>query len=215
MDAKILLVDNHQLLRDGLHRILKSQSGYEIVGEARDGNRAAELARELEPDIVLLDAGMPGLDGPEAARQILEHCPRARIVALSIFCDATSITRMLQAGARAYVLKEAASEELGVALRHVQEGRFHLSNQALTVILKEYLQRLPTHGTATASRLSPKERDVLQLIAAGATTKQIALRFGTSVKTIETHRRRLMDKLGLDSVAALTKFAIREGLTEE
>ncbi len=220
MTTKILLVDDHQLADHqlfcgDLRLILLRQPDLEVVGEAKDRTEAVELASRLRPDIVVLDIGVADKNGFEAAKSILKASTGTRAIVLSVLSDASSVSRMLQAGALGYVLKDCAEDDLLDALREVSEGKFYLSPAVVGVVLKDYLQRLPVSGSTAASVLSPKEREVLQLIVEGDSTKQIALKLGSSVKTVETHRKRLMDKLGIDSIAVLTKFALREGLTQE
>lgn len=209
---RILIVDDHQLFRAGLRLVLDQQPDLEVIGEAGSGPSALEAIEKLSPELVLMDVGLPGLDGAETTRQALRRCPGLRIVALSMYAEAFHVSRMLQAGVIGYVLKENAAQDVVDALRAASQNRYFLSAQVLCTVLKDYVHRLPAGGASAAALLSPKERQVLQRIAEGQTTKQIALTLGTSVKTVETHRKRLMDKLNLDSVAALTKFAIREGL---
>jgi DNA-binding NarL/FixJ family response regulator len=213
MGIRILLVDDHQMIRDGLRHLLKLQKDMDVLAEAEDGRSAVQLAGKLKPDVVILDVAMPDLNGIEAARQIRSLYPEVRIVALSMHSDRRFIAEMLKAGATGYLLKDSAFEELAQAVRTVAAGRTYLSPQITGSIVEDYVQRLPNGRDSVASILTPREREVLQLLAEGQSTKQIAGRLHVSVKTIETHRRQLMEKLNLHSVAELTKFAIREGLT--
>jgi len=213
MGIRIILVDDHQMIRDGLRHLLKLQKDMDVLAEAEDGRSAVQLAGELKPDVIILDVAMPDLNGIEAARQIRSQYPEVRIVALSMHSDRRFIAEMLKAGATGYLLKDSAFEELAQAVRTVAAGQTYLSPQITGSIIEDYVQRLPNGSDSVAPSLTPREREVLQLLAEGQSTKQIAARLHVSVKTIETHRRQLMEKLNLHSVAELTKYAIREGLT--
>lgn len=215
MTTTIVLADDHQLLRSGLKLIIARDPELQVVGEASNGAEALEAIARLQPAIAIMDVTMAGLNGMDASRRALELHPQLRVVALTMHADLANVSRMLLAGARGYVLKDCAGEELLQALYAVREGRYYLSPAVLNLVIRDYIARLPGEGASSAAILSPRERQVLQLIAEGATTKQIALRLATSIKTVETHRKRLMDKLGLDNIAALTKFALREGLTSD
>ncbi len=212
MAIRVLLADDHQIVRDGLHALLDAETDLEIVGEAREGRAAVQLAAQMKPDVVIMDIGMPDLNGMEATRQILEAAPGVRIVALSMHSDRRFIEGMFKAGAAGYLLKDAAFEELARAVRTVVAGRPYLSPSIAAAVIDGYVN--PAAGSASAADLlTPREREVLQLLAEGNSTKQIALSLDVSVKTVETYRSRLMEKLDLHSVAELTKYAVREGLT--
>jgi DNA-binding NarL/FixJ family response regulator len=214
MKKTILLADDHKIIRDGLQSLLESQNDYEVVGEATDGRTAVKLAKELRPDIVIMDIGLPELNGVEATRQIKSQDEGVKIIALSMHSDATYVGRMLKAGASAYLLKEGAFEELADAIAEVLRNRTYLSRGITGVVVEDYVQRLTKQGEEQKSAiLTPKEREVLQLIAEGHSTKEIAAALHVSVKTIETHRHNIMNRLDIRSIAQLTKFAIREGLT--
>ena len=212
MKRRIILVDDHQLLRAGLRTLLSKERDLEIVAEASDGREAVKLVTKHSPDVVIMDIGMPNLNGIEATRQIREIAPRTRVVALSMHSGAQFVSRMLEAGASAYLLKDSAHEELLHAVRAVTAGQVYLSPAITGVVVDDYVRRA---GTATAGPvLTPREREVAQLLAEGRSTKEIAGRLFLSVKTIETHRQHIMEKLNISSIAELTKYAIREGLTE-
>jgi DNA-binding NarL/FixJ family response regulator len=210
VSLRILLVDDHALLREGLRAILSRESGLEVVGEAGDGHAAVELARALEPDVVLMDVGMPGLNGIDATHRIKAECPHARVIALSTHSDRRYVRGMLEAGAAGYVLKVSAYDELREAVRAVAAGRVYLSAPIAERLAGE---PVPPVAGGPESALAPREREVLQLVAEGHRSPEIAERLHISTLTVETHRRNLMQKLGLHSVAELTRYAIREGIT--
>jgi DNA-binding NarL/FixJ family response regulator len=222
---KILLADDHQIVREGLRSVLEAEPDMTVVAEAGDGRVAVQMSEETQPDVVVMDIAMPHLNGVEATRQIIgRRTGRVpKVIALSMHQDRRFMTEMLKAGASGYLLKDAASEELIQAIRTVAGGKTYLSPQIADVVVDDYLRRLPlgAPGQSAApvgersayAALTPREREVLQLMAEGKATKQIAMILHVSIKTVETHRRQLMEKLNLHSVAELTKYAIREGLT--
>lgn len=212
MPVRILLVDDHHMIREGLRSLLENDTGFEIVGEADNGRRAVELAAEVKPDVVIMDVAMPTLNGVEATQRILQNAPGTKVVALSMHTDRQYVGRMLEAGACAYVLKDSAFEELAVAIETVLSGRTYLCPRVASVVVDSYVRK-PAEGKDTIARLTPREREVLQLTAEGHSTKEIAFSLNVSVKTIETHRRNIMEKLDIHSVAELTKYAVRLGLT--
>ncbi len=214
MDTTILLADDHQIVRDGIRTLIESTDGLAVVGEAADGRAAVAQCLELKPDVILLDVGLPGLNGVEAARQINDEAPKTKIVALSMLSDATYVRRMFQSGASAYLLKDCAFEELVRALDAVKDGKTWVSPSISGVVLQDYLKDVRPQGSEMLNRLTPREREVLQLLAEGRATKQIAADLFVSVKTAETHRQNLMRKLEIFNIADLTKFALREGLTQ-
>lgn len=209
---RILLADDHAIIRDGLANLLK-QCDHEIVGEAVDGRSAVQMALELKPDIVVMDIGMPGMNGIEATRHLMEQTTELQVIALSMHSDATYVGRMLQAGARAYLLKESAFDELEEAIDNVQRGRIFLGSKIQGVVVGDYVDRLGGKRPSTPVTLTAKEREVLQLVAEGKSTKEIAQALSITVKTVETHRHNIMNRLGIRSIAQLTKYAIRQGLT--
>jgi DNA-binding NarL/FixJ family response regulator len=210
---RVLLADNHRLFCEGLRTLFGSRPGIEIVGEANNGRMAVRLARELLPDVVIMDIGMPELNGIEATRQIRAELPQVKVLAVSMHSDRQYVSGMLAAGASGYVLKDSAFTELAEAIRVVAQGGRFLSPDIVGVVVDDYVHRLAPPAESAAARLSEREREVLQLMAEGHATGDIAERLHISRKTVETHRKSLMLKLELHSVAELTKFAVREGIT--
>lgn len=211
---RILLVDDHKMMRDGLRAILSSTDGIEVVGEAEDGRGAIEVARELQPDIVVMDVGMPEMNGIEASKRILAELPEIKVIALSTHSDKRYVLNMIATGASGYVLKEAAGDDLIRAVEAVSRGEHYLSPQITGVVFEPMQGRPPRRKkSGTYELLGGREREVLQLLAEGLTSKEIASRLELSTKTIETHRRNISQKLGLKSIAELTKYAVREGMT--
>ena len=213
MNVKILLVDDHEMVRAGLRSLLQRETGFTVVGEARDGRTAVKMVHDLSPDVVVMDLLLPDLNGIEAARQTIAARPSVKVIGLSGNSDERSVLEMLRAGACGYVVKDAAFEELAGAIRTVMNDKVFLS-PAMSRLIGDDLSPGGTRlKESVFSTLSPREREVLQLIAEGKATKQVAAHLSVSVKTAETHRRNLMEKLNVDNVAELTKYAIREGLT--
>lgn len=215
MSIRIVLADDHRLIRQGLRALLEKEPDLEVVGEAADGRSALQMVSELTPHIVIVDIGMPALNGIEVARLIASGNTGAKVIALSMHSDRRFVAEMFRAGASGYLLKDSAFDELVLAIRTVSAGKVYLSPQVADVVVEDYLNRPtgPTGAPTVFARLTAREREVLQLMAEGLSTKQIALSLSVSVKTVETHRRQIMEKLGIYSVAELTKYAIREGLT--
>ncbi|MHC4185081.1 MAG: response regulator, partial [Planctomycetota bacterium] len=208
MSIKIILADDHKITRQGLCSLLDKQADMEVVAEAEEGRTAVRLALELAPDIIIMDVSMPDLNGIEAARKIAAECPEVSIIALSMHSDSLFVTEMLKSGAAGYLLKDCAFEELERAIRTVMAGKTYLSPAISGVVVNDYLQRLSKADFSDTEALTSREREVLQLLAEGKSTKQIALKLHISAKTVETHRRQIMDKLDIHSVAELTKYAI-------
>jgi len=216
MSIRVLIADDHQIVRDGLKSMLAKSLDVEVVGEAENGREAVSLARELSPDVVVMDIGMRELNGIDATRQIVDEVAGTRVIALSMHSDRRYVSEMLAAGASGYLLKDGAFDELASAIRAVASGRTFLSQGVADTVLEDYRRQLsgsPQAAPAGSARpLSGREREVLQLIAEGLSTKEIAARLHLSVKTVETHRRQIMEKLGIYNVAGLIKYAVREGL---
>jgi len=213
MGIKILIADNHRIVREAIGYLLSKELGMEVVGEAEDGRTAVQLARQLQPNVAIMETAMPNLNGIEAARQIVRELPDVKVIALSAHSDRRSVREMLKAGASGYVLKSCAFQELVSAIRNVVSNQTYLSSQISGIVVEGYVHRLAEDETSVYSVLTAREREVLQLIAEGKSTKVIAKELHVSPKTIEWHRSQLMNKLNLQSVAELVKYAIREGLT--
>lgn len=212
MSIKILVADDHKVMREGLRTLIEKQPGMEVIAEAENGRMALKLIKKLSPDIAIMDIAMPDLNGIEATRQIVAEAPGTKVIALSMHSDRQFVTRMMSAGASGYLLKDCAFEEVARAIRSVMARQIYLSPEIVSIVVKAFLRRSEP-SDSMLSVISPREREVLQLIAEGKTTKQIALRLHISAKTVDTHRRNIMDKLDIHSIAELTKYAIREGLT--
>ncbi len=213
MSIRVILADDHAIIRDGLRSLLTQQKA-EVVAEASNGRMAVEMTRQHRPDLVILDVSMPDLNGIEAARQIRADVPSVRIVALSMHSDRRFVAEMLRAGANGYLLKDCAFDELSKAIETILTGQIYLSSRITGVLVEDYMTRLTSDTPHMASDISAREREVLQLLAEGKTTKQVALKLHLSPKTVETHRHNIMRKLKIDNIAELTKYAIREGLTD-
>ncbi len=213
MSIRVILADDHRITREGLRGLLQKLPGFEVIAEAEDGRNAVKLAQKMAPDVVVMDVTMPDMNGIEATRQIIASVPATKIVALSMHSDRRFIAEMLSAGASAYLPKDCAFEELADAIRTVAVGKSYLSPSIVDVVVKGY-SRVPEKPDASMlSNLTTREREVLQLLAEGKTVKDIASRLCLSVKTVETYRQHIMEKLDIHSMAELIKFAIREGIT--
>lgn len=216
MGIRVVLVDDHQIVRDGLRSLLDKQLDIEVVGEADNGRDAIAAVRELRPDVIVMDIGMRGLNGIDATRQLKAEFPNVCVIALSMHADRRYVSEMLAVGASGYLLKDSAFDELATALRAVSNGEMFLSPSVSSTVLDDYIRRLNEPGGAAVPTVgrtpSAREREVLQLIAEGLSTKEIAAQLHLSVKTVETHRRQIMDKLGIFNIAGLIKYAVREGL---
>lgn len=213
MSIRILLAEDHTIVREGLRSLIEKQPDMEIVGEAEDGRTAIELVQELSPEIVIMDITMPNLNGVEATRHITSEFPQVKVIALSIHSNRRFVTDMLGAGAAGYILKECLFDELVQAIQAVSAGNSYLSPRITSVVVEDYVNHLAAIADSPLAALTSRERQVLQLVAEGKSTKQIALELHVSTKTIEANRRQIMQKLDLHSVAELTKYALREGLT--
>lgn len=211
---RVIIADDHKIIREGLRSLLERSGEFECVGEAEDGLQAVKLATELRPDIVVMDIAMPNLNGIEATRQIKSELPEVEVVVLSMHATRNYVLQVLQAGASAYLLKDSAFEELATALLAISRGGMYLSPAITkTAALATLKGGFPAGTGGQTEHLTKRELQVLQLIAEGRSTKDIAARLELSVKTVETHRKQIMDKLEIRSIAGLTKYCIREGLT--
>lgn len=207
---KILLADDHTIVRQGLKLILSANPDMEIAGEAANGREAVELAQKVKPDVVLMDVAMPELGGIEATRRMVEANPRVRVLVLSMHKEAVYVREILKAGARGYILKDAIDTELLHAVRSVARGDGYISPAVSGALLSDYRQNV----TDPADLLSNREREVLRLIAEGKTNKEIASRLNLSVYTVDSHRAKIMEKLNLHSTGELVRFAIKHGLAD-
>lgn len=214
MPIKVLVVDDHGVLREGLRLLIEQHDEMELAGEASNGRQAVELAGQLKPDIVLMDVSMPGMNGIEATRQILNDNNDVKVLALSAYSNKRFVTEMLKLGVSGYVLKDTASDELVRAIVTVANGDKYLCPKAATLVIEDYKQNSKSFANRSMlDILTAKERELLQLLAEGISTKEAAKLLHVSVKTTDARRRETMNKLGIKSMAELTKFAIREGLT--
>jgi DNA-binding NarL/FixJ family response regulator len=211
MTIKVLLADDHAVVRDGLKMVLQSQPDMEVVGEAGDGQEAIQQAVQIAPDVALMDIAMPVLNGIEATLQIRDRCPDTEILILSVHSNAEHVFRALQAGALGYLLKESAGAEVINAVRSVHGGRRYLSGKIADTVIQDYIRQ--RHTASPLESLSPRERQILQLVVEGRTSAQVADVLSLSPKSVETYRSRLMQKLGIGDVPSLVKFAIQHGLT--
>jgi len=213
-NIKILLVDDHSLVREGLRHILDADPRFTVVGEASSGREAVALCREKKPDVVLMDVTMPDMNGMEATLRIHKEQEEIRVIALSMHCDQSIVQRMLMAGADGYLVKDSGGDEIRKAVKAVAEGRSYLCPQVAGMVIENFIRNPQKAESGNLDVLTSREREVLQLIAEGFTSKRIAAILNLSVRTVENHRRQIMFKLNLHSVAALTKYAITEGLTD-
>jgi DNA-binding NarL/FixJ family response regulator len=209
-NTRILLADDHAVVRQGFRMILAAQPNFEIVAEASNGREAVELAEKLQPDVVVMDVTMPELNGIEATRRMQTVSPRARVLALSMHKDSVYVREILRAGARGYLLKDALDKDLVAAVDAVARGEAYLSPAIADAVLNDYRK----HVSDPLDLLSSREREVLQMIAEGKTNKEIASILNLSVYTVDAHRGRIMEKLNLHSTPELVRFAIRNGLTD-
>lgn len=212
MSIRLLIADDHKLMREGLRALLSGESDIEVIGEASNGREIVKMVEDSSPEIVLMDISMPQLNGIDATRQIEDLSGNTRVIALSMHADRLFVQGVLKAGATGYILKDSAFEELAQAVRAVSNGQMYLSPGVAGVVVEGFLK---TNGPPVADEVSltAREREVLQLVTKGTSTRDIATQLHISVKTVETHRRQLMKKLDLYTVAELTKYAIRNGLT--
>ncbi len=213
VSVKVILADDHRIVRQGLHSLLEKEPDMEVVGEADNGRATVEMARDLKPDVIVMDITMPELNGIEATRQVLADNSGVRVLALSMHSDKRFVAGVLGAGATGYLLKDCALEELVRAIRVVIADQTYLSPGIAGIVVEGYMRHLPEAENSMLSALTAREREVLQLLAEGKTVKEIGYTLHLSVKTVETHRQQTIKKLDIRTVAELTKYAIREGLT--
>jgi DNA-binding NarL/FixJ family response regulator len=209
--VRVLLVDDHALVRAGMKSLLHEIEGVEVVGEASEGAQALDLAAQARPDAVLLDIAMKGVNGLETAAQLHERFPEIKVLMLSMHAGEEYVLRALRAGAVAYLIKDSATAELELALRSAMRGETYLSPAISRQVVEGYVQRMGAGG-ADSTPLTPRQRDVLKRIAEGRSTKEIAFDLGLSVKTVETHRAQIMERLNIRDVAGLVRYALRTGL---
>lgn len=210
MTISILLADDHKLLRDCLHSKLQSQPDLEVVGTADDGRTAIRLTKQLKPNVVVMDIGMPGIGGIEATRRVIAEVPETKVVALTMYADARFVEGMLKAGVSAYVLKDCSFEELCYAVRTAAENKTYFCQQIASTVIQSCLAH-NGKPDAAATKLTDREMQVLTKITEGYKTREVAAELQISVKTVETYRRQIMKKLNIDTIVDLTKFALREG----
>jgi len=213
MSTRILLADDHQIFREGLASLLERQQDMDVIQQASDGLQAVRVSRDLKPDVVVMDLTMPGMNGIEATRLITNEVPGVKVLCLSVHGDTQFISAVLDAGASGYLLKDCAFEELVTAIHTVMGNQIYLSPGIAGTLVDDYKARRPESAPSAFSQLTEREREIVQLLAEGQSTKEIAERLCLSVKTVGTHREHLMAKLHVHSLAQLTKYAIREGLT--
>jgi DNA-binding NarL/FixJ family response regulator len=213
MGIRVLLVDDHKIVREGLNSLLSRESSIQVVGEADNGRNSILMTRELKPDVVIMDISMPDMNGIEATQRIRNEMPACKVLALSMHADRRFVIELLKAGANGYMMKDCAADDLVAGIHTVSNGDTYLSPKISNLLVDDYMKRLQDVPLSAAAGLSTREREVLQLIAEGNNTKEIAFSLCISIKTVESHRTLLMKKLKVHSIAELTKLAIREGLT--
>ncbi|SEM22114.1 DNA-binding response regulator, NarL/FixJ family, contains REC and HTH domains [Syntrophus gentianae] len=213
MAVNVLLADDHKIVRDGLRILIENHGNMNVVAEAENGQKAITLAKELHPQVIIMDISMPDMNGIDATRRITSDFPGIKVIALSMHTDRHFVVGMLEAGAAGYLLKDCAFEELVSAIHTVLENHTYLSPTITDIVVRNYVHKEAKPSVSVSSELTARERELLQLLAEGMTAKQIAKTLRVSVKTVETHRRNIAQKLGAGSVAELIKYAIREGLT--
>jgi len=213
MNIRVLLAEDHSIVRAGLRSLLEKEPDIEVVAEADKGRTTVQLSRDLSPDVIIMDISMEDLNGVEATRQIMADSPHVAVLGLSMHSDEQFVAGMLAAGASGYLIKDCAVEELIQAIRTVVSQKTYLSSAISSIVVKAYVSRTSTGDSSSFSILTIKEREVLQLLAEGRTSKQIASGLNLSVRTIENHRQQVMKKLDIHTIADLTKYAIRKGIT--
>jgi len=213
MTYRVFIVDDHKVMLDGLRALLNQQDGIEVIGEALNGRTAVQMVLKMKPDIVIMDVRLPDLNGIEATKQILAENPQIKVIALSMHDNKRFVSEMLRSGVSSYLQKGCDIEELIQAINHVMNGHIYLSPCITSEVVKDYINILSPDETSPFSVLTDREREILQSLAEGKAVKEIAHGLHVSVTTVETHRRRVMKKLNIHTVAELTKYAVREGLT--
>ena len=211
--TRVMIVDDHSIVREGIRILLEKFPDIMVVADADNGRSALELAAKAAPGVVVMDTSMPGMNGIEATQRLSVECPSARVLILSMHKDKRFVAQAFRAGARGYLLKDCTSTELVHAVRSVAAGEIYVCSGIIGVVIDDYIKRIPESLHQGEAALTPREREVLQLIAEGNNAKNIAFLLKINVKTVDTHRQQIMKKLKLHSVAELTKFAIREGFT--
>ena len=211
---RILLADDHPLVREGLRSCLIQQKNFEVVGEAADGEETIQLVKAHSPDIVLLDINMPGMNGLEAARILMKTAPKSRIIILTMHDNKEYVHRMVSTGVQGYVLKDCSPSELIAAIESVHKGEAHFSKKVSQTVLNEYVKTARTKNKKGGTDLSQRESEVLTLIAEGFSNKEIASKLFVSVRTVETHRERIIRKLDIHTVAGLTRYALMKGIVK-
>lgn len=210
---RVVLADDHTVMRNGLRLLLERQPNFQVVGEAADGRQAVELTDREKPDVVIMDIAMPNLNGVEATRQIVNRCPQTAVIILSMHSDESYVIRSLKAGARAYLLKDSAESDLIAAIHAIQQGRSYFSPAVSRILQEDYMRQLEDRGIEdTYELLTTREREILQLVAEGKSNKEIANLLNLSLYTVETHRTHILQKLNVHSVPELILYAMRKGI---
>lgn len=213
MGIKIILADDHKIVRDGLRTLLERESDMEVIAEAEDGRAVVNLAKQLSPDLVIMDIIMPGLNGIDATRDIIRKDPHIKVIGLSMHSDKRFVSGMFQAGASGYLLKDCAFDELATAVRTVVSNHTYLSPGIANIIIERQRERSSQSGSTTFTNLTTREREILHHLADGMSSRDISSTLDISVKTVQSHRQNIMRKLNINNVTDLIKYAIREGLT--
>ncbi|MDD5712635.1 MAG: response regulator transcription factor [Smithellaceae bacterium] len=213
MTVRVLLVDDHKIMRQGLRNLIDAQEDMEVAGEADNGRKAVEMAKKLRPNVVVMDISMPDMNGIEATQKIKQELPEVKVIALSMHSDSRFVMKMIKAGAAGYLLKDCAFDELIVAIKATLSHHTYLSSAITDVVVRAVKNREQGEEEAQTTDLTQREREIVQLLAEGMSTKEIAYHLHLSAKTVETHRLNILNKLKISSIAELTKYAIREGIT--
>jgi DNA-binding NarL/FixJ family response regulator len=210
-ELQIFLADDHAVVREGLKALINNQPDMQVIGEAEDGRAACQRARDLQPDIVILDVSMPHLNGAQAAEQLKRVCPNAKVLALTVHEDTGYLRQLLEAGAAGYVLKRSAAEELIRAIRIVAAGGIYLDPNLAGKLVNRFVRKQSTNDVLQGSDLSDRETEVLRLVAQGYSNKEIAAQLNISIKTVETYKARSIEKLGLHSRVEIVRYALQQG----